>query len=257
MRTLKLEVAYDGTAYHGFQRQKNLVTIQAVLEDVLSKLCGERVSVAGSGRTDAGVHAIKQTVSLVTEGRIPCAGILRACDAMLPPDIRLLSAAEAPPGFHARFSARWKRYLYRIVENDCDSPFEARYAWQLRERPDLAKLRQAAAYLPGTHNFAAFRSSGSVQGSPVKTVYEARWQRSGRELLFTIAGNGFLYHMVRNLVWAMVQIGLGRHEPQALAAELACGHRTFLHAPAPPQGLYLQEVFYEDYAAPAENISNM
>ncbi len=257
MRTLKLVVAYDGTAYHGFQRQQGLATIQGVLEQVLAKLCGEQVTLAGSGRTDAGVHACRQTISLVTAGTIPCANILRACASMLPPDIRLLSAEEAPASFHARFSAKWKRYLYRIVENACDSPFEARYAWQLRGRLDLAVLQQAAACLPGTHDFTAFRSSGSVQGTPVKTIYEARWQRREGDLLFTIAGNGFLYHMVRNLVWAMVQAGLGERAPRSLAEELATGRRLLWQQPAPPQGLYLQEVFYADYPATAAQQDNV
>lgn len=247
MRTVKLVIAYDGSAYHGFQKQKNAVTVQSCLEEVLSRLCGEKIITAGSGRTDAGVHALAQTVTFATEGRIPCANIVRACGTMLPDDITVISAEEMPEGFHARFSARWKRYRYRILVNDYNSPFEVKYAWQMREKLNLAAMKEAAALLLGTHDFSAFRSAGSVEGSPVKTIYEAEWTQRGQEYIFSVAGDGFLYHMVRNLVWSMVQTGLGRRTPDDFAAELGSGRCEFLNEPAPPQGLYLAEVFYKDY----------
>ncbi len=248
MRTLKLVVAYDGSAYHGFQKQKNNVAVQNILEDVLSKLCGENIIIAGSGRTDAGVHAYGQTISLVTKGNIPCANIIRASKKMLPPDIVIISAEEVAEGFHARYSAKWKRYQYRIVENAYDSPFEVKYAWQMREHLNINAMNEAAKYLLGTHNFSAFRSSGSIEGNPVKTMYEAKWERKNGELLFTIAGDGFLYHMVRNLVWSLVQVGLGKRTPKDFAVELEAERCEFMNEPAPAQGLYLQEVFYEKYA---------
>lgn len=249
-RRLKLVLAYDGSAYHGFQRQKNAVTVQQLLEEMLAKLCGGPVTTAGSGRTDAGVHALAQTVSFSTEGSIPCANIVRAARKMLPRDIVLISAEEAEADFHARYSARWKRYLYRVLENACDSPFAARYAWQLRGPLDEAAMNEAAACLLGTHDFSAFRSSGSVEGSAVKTVYEAAWERlDGGELRFRIAGDGFLYHMVRNIVWALVQIGLGERDAGSMAQELASKRCEFLNSPAPAQGLYLENVAYEEYKA--------
>lgn len=248
MRTLKLVVAYDGNAYHGFQKQKNAVTVQNILEEVLSKLCGETVVLVGSGRTDAGVHAWGQVVSLETKGSIPCANLIRASKKMLPPDIVIISAEEVEAGFHARYSAKWKRYQYRIVENEFDSPFEVKYAWQMRETLDLEAMNEAAGYLLGTHDFSAFRSSGSVETSPIRTVYEAQWERRGKEVIFTIGGDGFLYHMVRNLVWSLVQVGTGKRTPDDFAVELAAKRCEFLNEPAPAQGLYLKEVFYEDYA---------
>lgn len=248
MRTIKLVVSYDGSAYHGFQKQKNTVTVQSVLEEMLAKLCGERVVTAGSGRTDAGVHALAQTITFTTNGRIPCANILRASRTMLPRDIVLLDAQEVEEGFHARFSACWKIYQYKLLCSDYDDPFRARYAWQLRERLEVEAMNEAAAFLCGTHDFSAFRSTGSVEGSAVKTIYEAYWQRQGRELVFRIAGDGFLYHMVRNIVWALVQVGLGKRAPSDIAAELLTQRGTVLNEPAPPEGLYLEQVFYDKYA---------
>ncbi len=247
MRTIKLTLAYDGSAYHGFQKQKDDVTIQRVLEDMLNKLCGERVVTAGSGRTDAGVHALAQTVSFTTNGRIPCANIVRAAGSMLPRDIALIDAQEADEGFHARFSARWKIYQYRILCAARHDPFRARYVWQLSGQLDAAAMNEAAAALIGAHDFSAFRSAGSAEGSPVKTIYEARWQQQGNELVFRIAGDGFLYHMVRNIVWSLVQVGLGKRRPADFAAELRSRRGDFWNEPAPPEGLYLERVLYEPY----------
>lgn len=248
MRTVKLLVAYDGSGYHGFQKQKNVVAVQNVLEEMLSKVCGEKVTTIGSGRTDTGVHAMGQTVSFTTNGRIPCKNIVRAAEKMLPPDIVIISAEEAEADFHARISARWKRYLYKIIENDYNDPCMVKYAWQIRQRLDEEAMNKAARLLLGTHDFSAFRSSGSVDTSPVKTMYEAKWTREGSCLTFAIAGDGFLYHMVRNIVWSLVQVGLHQRTVEDFERELNSARCAFLNEPAPPQGLYLQQVFYEDFA---------
>lgn len=248
MRTIKLVVAYDGSGYHGFQKQKNVVAVQNVLEEALSNLCGEKITTVGSGRTDTGVHAIGQTVSFTTNGRIPCANIVRAGAKMLPPDIVIISAQEAEADFHARISAKWKRYIYKIIENDYNDPCKVKYAWQIRQKLDDDAMNKAAQLLLGTHDFSAFRSSGSVDTSPVKTMYEAAWQRTGNELVFSIAGDGFLYHMVRNIVWSLVQVGLHFRSAEDFGREINSARCEFLNEPAPAQGLYLQEVFYEPYA---------
>ncbi len=247
MRTIKLVVAYDGSCYHGFQKQKNAVTVQGLLEEMLSKLCGERVIIAGSGRTDAGVHALAQTVSFTTRGRIPCANIVRASGRLLPRDIVVLSAEEVREDFHARFSACWKVYEYRLLCAKQPNPFKARYAWQVAESLDIGLMNEAAALLCGTHDFSAFRSSGSVDSSPIKTIYEAEWQTEGEELVFRIAGDGFLYHMVRNLVWSLVQVGASKRTVAEFTAELRAKRCEFLNEPAPPEGLYLAEVCYAPY----------
>lgn len=247
MRTIKIVISYDGSGYHGFQKQKDILTVQGVVEEVLEKLCGERVVTAGSGRTDAGVHALAQTLTFTTNGRIPCANMVRAAASLLPRDIVLISAEEVEEVFHARFSAKWKTYEYKLLVNAHDNPFMVRYAWQLREQLDLPAMNEAAALLLGTHDFSAFRSTGSVDSSPVKTIYAASWQRQGEEVSFRISGDGFLYHMVRNLVWSLVQVGLGRRSKADFAAELAAARCEFLNSPAPAEGLYLAQVGYADY----------
>ena len=247
MRTIKIVVAYDGSGYHGFQKQKDILTVQGVVEEVLAKLCGEAVVTAGSGRTDAGVHALAQTLTFTTNGRIPCANMVRAAASLLPPDIVLVSAEEVAEGFHARFSAKWKTYEYKLLVNEHDNPFMVRYAWQLREQLDVKAMNEAAQLLLGTHDFSAFRSTGSVDSSPIKTIYAAQWQQCGEEIIFRISGDGFLYHMVRNLVWSLVQVGLGRRSSDDFAAELAAQRCEFLNEPAPAQGLYLAQVGYNEY----------
>ena len=247
MRTIKIVVAYDGSGYHGFQKQKDILTVQGVVEEVLAKLCGEAVVTAGSGRTDAGVHALAQTLTFTTNGRIPCANMVRAAASLLPPDIVLISAEEVAEGFHARFSAKWKTYEYKLLVNEHDNPFMVSYAWQLREQLDVKAMNEAAQLLLGTHDFSAFRSTGSVDSSPIKTIYAAEWQQCGEELIFRISGDGFLYHMVRNLVWSLVQVGLGRRGSDDFAAELAAQRCEFLNEPAPAQGLYLAQVGYNEY----------
>ena len=247
MRTIKLVVAYDGSCYHGFQKQKDYDTIQSILEEKLAMLCGERVVIAGSGRTDAGVHALAQTVTFTTNGRIPCANIVRASRSLLPRDIVVLSAEEMQEGFHARFSACWKAYEYRLLCGTQPDPFRMRYTWQMPNELNVAAMNAAALLLLGTHDFSAFRSSGSVDSSPIKTIYEAAWRREGRELVFRIAGDGFLYHMVRNIVWSLVQVGLGKRTEADFAAELRAKRCEFLNEPAPAEGLYLAEVCYKPY----------
>lgn len=247
MRTIKLVVAYDGSCYHGFQKQKDYDTIQSILEEKLAMLCGERVVIAGSGRTDAGVHGLAQTVTFTTNGRIPCANMVRASRSLLPRDIVVLSAEEMPEGFHARFSACWKAYEYRVLCGAQPDPFRMRYTWQMPNELNVAAMNAAALLLLGTHDFSAFRSSGSVDSSPIKTIYEAAWRREGRELVFRIAGDGFLYHMVRNIVWSLVQVGLGKRTEADFAAELRAKRCEFLNEPAPAEGLYLAEVCYKPY----------
>lgn len=245
MRTLKLTFAYDGTNYHGFQKQANALTVQQVIEEKLSFLCGEKIVTAGSGRTDTGVHARGQVVSLTTSGTIPLDNLLKACASILPKDIVLWQAEEAKPDFHARYSACWKRYSYRIVQNGYDDPFLRNYVWQMRERLQLEKMQAAAQQLLGTHDFSFFRSAGSVPGSPVKTVYRAEWLPQGQSgLEFCIEGDGFLYHMVRNIVWSLVEVGRGLKSIETFKSEFADGKRHFKAAPAPPQGLYLDYVAY-------------
>ena len=248
MRTFKLTVCYDGSNYSGFQRQAKETTVQQVLEEKLARICGEPVAVTGSGRTDAGVHARCQVISFASEGTIPAANIVRALNSILPEDIRALHAEEVPDGFNARKDACRKEYEYRIRFTPEPDPFSRNYAWQMKELPDMDKMNQAAAMILGTHDFSGFQSAGSSPVSPVKTIHKSCWEKGqDNNLVYHIAGNGFVYHMVRNLVWSMVQIGLGKKPPETMAEELTLKRGEFENSPAPAQGLYLVRVEYEPF----------
>ena len=248
MRTFKLIVCYDGSSYSGFQRQAKEITVQQVLEEKLARICGEPVTVTGSGRTDAGVHARCQVVSFATNGTIPVENVARALNSILPEDIRALRAEEVQAGFNARKDACWKEYEYRIRYTPEPDPFTRNYAWQMKELTDMDKMNVAAAMILGTHDFNGFQSTGSTQVSPVKTIYKSEWEKTtDGMLIYHIAGNGFVYHMVRNLVWSMVQIGLGKKPPESMAEELTSKRGEFENAPAPAQGLYLARVEYEPF----------
>jgi tRNA pseudouridine38-40 synthase len=244
-RNLRLTLEYDGTRYHGWQRQKNALTLQEVVETALGKLTGEAVRLIGSGRTDAGVHARGQVANFHTGSTLPLTAFVHGLNSLLPPDIAVLEAREAPPGFHARKSALAKTYAYHILNRPIRSPLERRRAWWIAQPLDLAVMCEAAAALPGEHDFSAFRAGGGSAVSPVRRVLEASWSspEEGR-LLFTITATGFLRGMVRSLVGTMVEIGRGRRPASDVADLLASGERTQAGPTAPPQGLYLVRVLY-------------
>jgi len=244
-RNIRLLLEYDGAAYHGWQRQKNELSIQEVLETALAKLTGEQVLLLGSGRTDAGVHAWGQVANFKTSSHIPLKAFHAGLNSLLPRDIAVLEAAEAPADFHARKSARAKTYEYLILHRASPSPLNRRYAWVVREPLDLGAMSQAAAALPGEHDFSAFRASGGSPGHAVRKVLAAAWQQgeAGR-LQFAITANGFLRGMVRSLVGTMVEIGRGKRPPEDLSALLASGERAAAGPTAPAQGLFLVEVIY-------------
>ena len=253
MRTIKLVLAYDGTLYNGFQKQPDKPSVQQVLEEFLSQVCGETVVTTGSGRTDAGVHARYQVVSFTTGGTIPLPNLLRVSDSLLPPDIVLTSAETVAAGFNARKDACWKRYVYQLRLADRRDPFSRNYCWQLAGQLDVTAMQKAAAFLRGVHDFSGFQSTGSAPVSPVKTVYEARWNRQENRLWFSISGNGFVYHMVRNLVWSLVQVGQGVLTPEDFQAQLTQSRGDFLNSPAPAQGLYVDYVSYVPWDVAIKN----
>lgn len=249
MRTIKLIVTYDGTRYNGFQKQPDKPSVQQFLEEFLSQVCGESVLITGSGRTDAGVHALGQVVSFTTKGTIPLPNLIRVSRSLLPADIVVLKAESVPDGFNARKDACWKRYQYHICITDIPDPFMRNYCWQIPEKLDFNTMQQAADLLLGEHNFSGFQSTGSAKVSPVKTIYEAKWCQKEKQLTFKISGNGFVYHMVRNLVWSLVQVGQGSLDIQGFEKQLAQSRGTFLNSPAPAQGLYLDCVSYRPWPA--------
>jgi tRNA pseudouridine38-40 synthase len=245
MRNIRLLLEYDGAAYHGWQRQKNALTIQEVVEKALAKLTGEPVRLLGSGRTDAGVHAWGQVANFHTSSHIPLKAFHAGLNSLLPRDIAVLDAAEAPLDFHARKSARAKTYEYRILNRSSPSPLNRRYAWVVREALNLEVMAQAAAMLFGEHDFTAFRASGGSPGHAFREVLAAAWHPEAEGLLrFSITANGFLRGMVRSLVGTMVEVGHGKRPPEDLAGLLKSGERAATGPTAPACGLFLVEVVY-------------
>ena len=244
-RNIRLTVSYDGTAYNGFQRQNPpQVAVQNVLEEKLSAVCGDSVELAASGRTDSGVHAIGQVVNFFTDGTIPLDRLPRAVNSILPPDIVVLEAAEADRDFSARHSAKSKIYIYRILQGYIPDPFERNYSWNIHKELDTDSMEKCLRMIEGTHDFSAFRAAGGPPVSPVRTIYEASLEKKGRIVELKFFANGFLYHMVRNLVGTLVNVGMGRTSVQRFGEIMASLDRNQAGATAPARGLYLYKVNY-------------
>jgi tRNA pseudouridine38-40 synthase len=244
LRTLRLVLAYDGTDYAGWQSQPGPPTIQGLLTQAARRLCGDDARVTGASRTDAGVHALRQTVSLRTTSGLPPAAVLGALNAALPGNIRVLSACEAPPDFHARFSARGKRYLYLIDNGRIASPLLRRFAWHVPGRIDLERVRAGLAALRGRHDFSAFCAAAGRDRTPVCTVRAVHVRRRAARVALVISADRFLHHMVRTIVGSAVEIGRGARDPAWLGGVLAGGDRRLAGPTAPAHGLTLVRVVY-------------
>jgi tRNA pseudouridine38-40 synthase len=246
MKSFRVTVAYDGTDYVGWQRQANGVSIQALIEDALRVLDGCEVAVAGAGRTDAGVHALAQVASFTIARELSADAVLRAINAHLPPAVRVLSAEEAPAGFHPRFDAHRKTYRYRLWNGDVLSPFERAYAWHLPGPLDVEAMRAAARLLEGRHDFAAFQATGSSVVSTERVIDSSLVLRQGQDelIVYEVSGSGFLRHMVRIIVGSLVEIGRGRQPVEWIGAAIVSRDRTAAGPTAPPHGLFLRGVEY-------------
>lgn len=244
MRNIKMTIAYDGTAYHGFQWQANALTVQQVLEDRLALIFGHPIRVTGSARTDSGVHAYGQVVNLFTNGSIPTERIPLASKGVLPDDIVVCSAEDVPDNFHARFAAQSKIYVYRIDDSGRLEPWLRNQVWQTRFPLNVAAMDEAIQLVIGTHDFTAFRSTGSSATDPVRHILSAGCRRVGFTIECEFHGTGFLYHMVRNLVGTLVEVGREHIPPTAMRGILDSHTRTVVGNTAPPQGLYLLKVLY-------------
>jgi len=246
-RNLKITIQYDGTDYVGWQRQDSGVSIQGLLEDALAPIEGTRAVVHGAGRTDAGVHAIEQVATVALEAAIEPATLVRALNAVLPPDVRVLAAQEVDARFHARFSATGKVYEYRFVNAPFVSPFLYKYAWHIAQPIDVDAMREASGQLVGLHDFAAFQGAGSPVASTARSVRSIVWEPGEGcdvPLVMRIEGDGFLRHMVRNIAGTLADIGAGRWPPSRMAEILASRDRGHAGRTAPPQGLFLVRVLY-------------
>jgi tRNA pseudouridine38-40 synthase len=245
MKNFKAVLCYDGTRYRGWQRQGNTDnTIQAKLETTLSRLLEQPIEVAGSGRTDAGAHAMGQVISFRACTEQTAEAVLAGLRAYLPQDIGVFSVEEMPPRFHARLSAWAKTYHYRIWNTDAPNVFARNYVWQVPEPLDLTAMREAAQRFLGTHDFAAFCSAHGKKKSTVRTIHTLELVQSGDELCIQVTGDGFLYNMVRIIVGTLVEIGKGTRTADSITATLETGDRQLAGMTAPAQGLCLMEVFY-------------
>jgi tRNA pseudouridine38-40 synthase len=249
MRTLKLTLAYDGSAYAGWQVQQGQKTVQGVLEAALARITGQPVRAVASGRTDAGVHALGQVVSFRTESRLAAGVFQRALCAELPEDMAVLEAAEAPQSFHALRDAVRKRYRYVIHDGPVRNVFQRHYCWQYPYgRLDVPSMRRAAGALCGMHDFTSFQTSGAKRRTTVRTIFDLDVLRGEGGLCDTIRleveADGFLYNMVRTIVGSLVEIGRGARPESWLADVLAAADRRVAGPTAPPQGLFLVRVEY-------------
>jgi tRNA pseudouridine38-40 synthase len=244
-RKVKLVVSYDGTAFHGFQKQPgDLRTVQSELETALGMLLEESVEVFGASRTDAGVHAVGQVVHFTTEKQLPPERISVALRRWLPPDITAAHSEAADDDFHARFSARGKLYHYLINRSAAPPPFLRNIACNVHGALDLGTMERALGHLAGEHDFSAFMNKGSEPSTTVRTMFDLSLMENDSFLVFSLHGSGFLYRMVRNIVGTMLEVGRGRLDPDEVRDILDSGDRGRAGQTAPPQGLYLIRVDY-------------
>ena len=245
MRNFKLTLCYDGGRYDGWQRQGNTGnTIQAKLETLLSRLLGQNIEIAGSGRTDAGVHALAQVCSFHADTELGCDILLREIRRYLPDDIGAVSLEEAPPRFHARLSCREKTYVYRIWNSDEPNVFERRYMLTLPQSLDIDAMRAAAEEIVGEHDFSSFCANRHMKKTAVRKLKSIRIERAGSEIRITLTADGFLYNMVRIIIGTLIEVGEGKRESGEMAAVLAARDRLEAGPTAPAHALTLWEVRY-------------
>jgi tRNA pseudouridine38-40 synthase len=268
MRNIRLVISYDGTDFSGWQVQPNVPTIQGTIAEAIRILTGEKVNLCGSGRTDAGVHALNQVANFETNSDIPCKNLVKALNNLLPPTIRVKNASQVPLSFHARHAARSKTYRYRILQTPVCSPFLARFVCHYPYFLDYTRMAEAAKYFAGQHNFASFAGSGGLivrqgRGEPhkehvhknsalagnsgmVRTIFTSRvlWRPRSSMLIYEVQGSGFLHHMVRNMVGTLIEVGRGRLEPWDVPKIMTACDRALAGPTAPASGLFLVKVEY-------------
>lgn len=244
MRNIRITVEYDGTNYGGWQRQKNAATVQGEIEDAVFRITGEKTALHGSGRTDAGVHAIGQTANFRTESGFSAEKFRKALNSLLPDDITVTSAEEADAGFHSRASAKKKTYFYRILNRPSPSALNRKTSWFIPRNLDADSMNAACAFLVGRRDFSVFAHADAGVKTAVRTVFRAEAARDGDFIVFTIEADGFLKRMVRLIVGTLVRVGAGKLGVRDFGKILESGEKTPDVTAAPARGLFLKNVEY-------------
>ena len=246
MRNIKLILQYDGTAYHGWQMQKNAPTVQETLSGAIGRITGAMPQLTGSSRTDAGVHARRFCCNFKTESDIPLEKLPKAINTYLPPDIVCLEAAECGADFNARFSAKGKCYSYYILNSKLPDAFLRGYSWHFPYKIDIDNMKKAASAFLGEHDFVGFAASGFTVAETVRRIYSLDIEKKGELIKITVKGNGFLYNMVRIIAGTLAFAGCGKIDPCDMADIIESRDRKRAGITAPPQGLCLEEVYYDE-----------
>ncbi len=246
MRRIRLRVAYDGTNYSGWQIQPSAITIEKVLDDAIHQLTGEHIHVIGASRTDAGVHAMGNVAVFDTASSIPADRFTYALNRYLPDDVIVQESDEVNADFHPRHCDTKKTYCYRILNTEFGIPQKRNYTWNVAGNIDIDRMKKAAGYLIGEHDFKSFCCVRTQTESTVRTVYSLDVEKKDDEIHITITGNGFLYNMVRIIAGTLIQVGKGRFEPEYVQYMLDAHDRTQAGQTAPPQGLTLMKIDYLD-----------
>ncbi len=244
-KNIRLSLSYDGSRYHGWQRQQNGLTVQEVIEEKIRVMTRAEVRLIASGRTDAGVHALHQVCNFRTVSFIPPESLQRGLNGLLPDDILVKNAEYVPLDFHSRYHCKSKMYEYRILNRKAPDIFQRNYVWHISGALDTEAITRCTEFLPGMQDFSSFRAAGSENNNPVRTVFFAELCASAEGLLiFRIKADGFLRYMVRNIVGTLVDAGLGKTTPSRFKRILDSRNRQMAGMTAPPQGLFLMEVNY-------------
>lgn len=244
MKRILLTIAYDGTAYHGWQIQPNAITVQEVLQNCLEKLLGKPTSITGCSRTDAGVHAKQFCCHLDCDKNLPDSVFLRGLNSLLPIDISVKSCLNVDKDFHARYDAKGKTYVYNIFNSSLKDPFISRYVWQIERPIDIEKMNLFCKSIVGTHDFYGFSSAGRTVTDTVRTIRECYVEKNKDTISLKITGNGFLYNMVRIITGTAVDVSDGRLSVDCAQKVFENKNRDFAGTTAPPTGLILEKVFY-------------
>jgi len=244
MRNISLIVSYDGTAYHGWQYQPNLITIEKVVREAIEKILNHKVKIYAGARTDTGVHAQGQVVNFFTEKGIEPGSLTRGLNSLLPVDIRVKDAFEVDPDFHARYSAKSKTYVYCILNATYNSPFYARYVWHIPYNIDVSSMNDSIKLIVGQHDFSAFKKKNTTYHNPIREVIRARVKRRGNFIYIVIEATGFLRYMVRNIVGTFMLVGSGKIGVEDFRKILESKDREKAGPTAPAKGLFLREIKY-------------